>query len=188
MPLSGGWVVNDGVVPANTLFVVASNDPDLIHDRQAALAADLEAAGGSVAQVEISGTDHITVLRNDDTVAEVAKFLDPILEVQRAEGDSPGIEDPRYGTALLYLIVAFALVAMLGTVVGRAAPAGPAGDPPGPAWGGFALLIGALVVTMPVLSAGSFDLLPLGAGQPIIMHVGARLRRAVGAARPGPAW
>ena len=171
VPLSGGWSVNEGVVPTNTLFVVAAGDPDSIHERQDALADELTAAGGNVVQKEISGSDHITVLRKDDTVAAVTEFLDPILQVERADGDTPGIEDPRYGTAFLYLLVAFALVAMLGTVAGRVAPAGPLTDPPGPAWGGFALLLGTLVLTMPVLAAGGFDILPLGAGEPIVMHV-----------------
>ncbi|HJR24409.1 MAG TPA: alpha/beta fold hydrolase, partial [Acidimicrobiales bacterium] len=170
IPLSGGWVVNDGVVPGNTLFVVAENDPDRIHDRQQELADQLTQLGGTVGQVEVGGSDHITVLRKDKTVAAVTEFLDPILGIERADGDTPGIEDPRYKTALLYLIVAFALVALLGSVVGRAAPAGPQTDPAGPVWGGFALLVGALVVSMPVLGAGQFDLLPIGAGQPIVIH------------------
>ena len=172
VPLSGGWIVNDGVVPANTLFVVASGDPGRIHDRQEELAEDLAAAGGAVAQEEIGGTDHITVLRDDDTVAAVTAFLDPILGVERAEGETPGIVDPRYGTALLYLIVVLALVAMLGSIVGRAAPGGPPADVPTPAWAGFALVAGALLVTTPLLGVGGWDPLPLGASQPIILHLG----------------
>jgi dienelactone hydrolase len=171
VPVSGGWVLNDAVVPANTLFLVASGDPGRIHDRQEELADDLEAVGGTVEREEVGGTDHITVLRNDDTVAAITGFLDPILGVDRADGERPGIVDPRYGTALLYLIVALALVAMLGTVVGGLAPAGAQEDPPGPVWAGFALLVGALFLTMPLLAVGGWDPLPLGAGQPIVVHL-----------------
>ena len=82
------------------------------------------------------------------------------------------MDDPRLKTAALYLLVALALIAMLGAVVGRVAPAGPAtATRPGPAWSGFALVTGALVLTMPVLTQGRWDLLPLGAGQPIVMHL-----------------
>lgn len=171
VPLSGGWVVNDAVVPANTLFLVASGDPGGIHDRQADLAEDLEEAGGAVERVEVGGTDHITVLRDDDTVAAIARFLDPILGVERAGDDAPGIVDPRYGTALLYLIVVLGLVAMLGGAVGSLAPAGVDDDPPGPAWVGLALPVAALLLTMPLLGVGGWDPLPLGAGQPIVVHL-----------------
>jgi dienelactone hydrolase len=172
VPLSGGWVVNDAVVPANTLFLVASGDPGRIHDRQEDLAEDLEAAGGSVVEEEIGGTDHITVLRDDDTVAAITGFLDPLFGVDRPDGDTPGIVDPRYGTALLYLIVALGLVTMLGSVVGRVAPPGPPADVPAPAWAGFALVAGALLLTTPLLAVGGWDPLPLGAGQPIVLHLG----------------
>ena len=171
IPLSGGGIVNDGVVPANTLFIVASGDPGIIGDQQAELGAQLRERGGKVDQVEIGGSDHITVLRKDKTVALVTSFLDPILGVERVAGDTPGIDDPRMKTAALYLLVAFALVALFGTVVGRAAPSGPARDQAGPTWGGFAVVAGALLVTMPVLGQGQWDLLPLGPGQPIVMHL-----------------
>lgn len=171
VPLSGGWIVHDGVVPANTLFLVAEDDPGQIHDRQEELAADLRARGATVVEEEIGGTDHITVLRSDDTVAAITRFLDPVLGIERPDGETPGIVDPRYGTALLYLLVVLALVAMLGTVVGRVAPAGPDDDPPGPVWAGVAVLGGALLLTMPLLSVGGWDPLPIGAGQPIIVHV-----------------
>jgi dienelactone hydrolase len=171
IPLAGGGMANDGVVPANTLFLVAEGDPDIIHDQQAEVADTLRAAGGNVTNEEIDGTDHITILRDDDTVAAITSFLDPILEVERADGDTPGIEDPRYGTAFLYLLVALGLITMLGTVVGRFAPAGALDDPPSPVWGGFLLLIGAVFVTMPMLTTGEFNLLPIGPGQPIVMNV-----------------
>jgi dienelactone hydrolase len=172
VPVSGGWIVNDGVVPANTLFLVASGDPGRIADRQGELAEDLRAAGGNVVEEEITGVDHTTILRRDETVAATTAFLDPILEVERADGDVPGMEDPRLKTALLYLLVALALIALLGTLVGRAAPSGPARDQTGPLLSGYLLVAGALVVTMPVLSQGQWDLLPLGAGQPLVMHLG----------------
>ena len=183
IPLSGGWVANDGVVPAHTLFLVASGDPDVIHDAQDDLAADLRAAGGDVVQKEISGVDHTTILRRDETVAAVTAFLDPILGVERAAGDKPGMDDPRLKTAALYLLVALALIAMFGAVVGRVAPAGPGRDQAGPGWSGFALVTGALVLTMPVLTQGRWDLLPLGAGQPIVMHLALDGGRALGLPR-----
>jgi dienelactone hydrolase len=172
IPLSGTGIVNDGVVPANTLFIVASGDPGIIGDQQDELAAQLRDRGGNVEQVEVGGSDHVTVLRKDKTVASVTTFLDPILGVERAAGDTPGVDDPRMKTAGLYLLVALALIAMLGSLVGRVAPAGPAADQPGPYLSGVALVGGALLVTMPVLAQGQWDLLPLGAGEPIVMHLG----------------
>jgi dienelactone hydrolase len=173
IPVSGGDQVNDEVVPAHTLFLVASGDPGGIHDHQRDAAEILKAAGGDVQSKEISGVDHIRILRSSDTIAAITRFLDPIMGIDRT-GPTPGMEDGRYRTALLYLLVALALVGLLGLAVGQAvpAPAAAGADPRSKPTGlGYLLPLGALVLTMPLLNAGGFDLLPLGAGQPIVMHL-----------------
>lgn len=173
IPVSGGWVVNDAATPAHALFLVADGDPGRIADRQADLAADLEAAGSTVTSEEITGSDHLRILRDSDTIAAIVDFLDPIFGVDR-DGPTPGLVDPRMSTAALYLVVAFGLVALLGLAFGQAVPnpaamgstdTGPAGRSP------YLLLAGALLLAMPLLSTGGFDLLPIGAGQPIVMHL-----------------
>jgi dienelactone hydrolase len=173
IPVSGGSVANDEVVPAHTLFLVASGDPDRIKDDQRAMAKVLKAAGGDVVSHTVSGVDHVRILRRSDTVASITEFLDPIMGIERS-GPAPGMDDPRYRTGALYLLVALALIGMLGLAMGQAVPApAAAGDPRSrPSSLGFLLPLGALVLTMPLLSAGGFDLLPLGAGQPIAMHLG----------------
>lgn len=171
IPVSGGSELNDAVVPKNTLFLVASGDPGQIHDRQEELAEDLAALGGKVTSKEISGTDHITVLRADDTIESIVGFLDPILGVDR-DGPAPGLDDPRMKTATLYLVVVLGLIALLGLAVGQAVPVPAAtGRRPGSTWWSFAVPAGALIITMPLLAIGGFDLLPLGAGQQIVMHL-----------------
>lgn len=171
IPVSGGWEVNDAVVPKHTLFLVASGDPGRIHDRQEELAATLEAADGDVTRHEVEDRDHITVLRADDTIRSIVEFLDPIMGIERV-GRAPGLVDPRMETAVLYLAVVLGLIALLGLAVGQSVPVPAAPDGrPGKPWWGVALAFGALVVTMPLLSMGGFDLLPLGAGEPIVMHL-----------------
>ena len=58
VPVSGGWVANDAVTPAHTLFLVGSGDPDRIAERQDTLARELRNAGGQVTEREISRRPH----------------------------------------------------------------------------------------------------------------------------------
>jgi dienelactone hydrolase len=172
IPLSGGWEANDAVVPANVLMIRGSSDPGQLKDHQDVLVKTLRAAGAKVTPHTVSGANHLTVLHDDDTVRSIVRFLDPVLGLHHDR--APGFDDPRYATSLLYLAVVFALLASLGLAVGQAvpSPAGAAGDPRrGPSWLAFALPAGALVLTAPLLTVGGFDLLPLGAGQPIVMHL-----------------
>ena len=170
VPVSGGWVANDAVTPAHTLFLVGSGDPDRIGERQDTLARELRKAGGQVTQREISA-DHITILRDGATIGAITEFLDPLLDIHR-DGPTPGLDDPRMKTAALYLLVALALVAVLGLAVGQAVPANAAGGGDDrPMWSGFAMAAVAMVLAMPLLAVGGFDLLPIGAGQPIVMHL-----------------
>ena len=182
IPVSGGSELNDSHVPTNTLFLVASGDPGEIGDRQALLAEQLSAKelvdGGkpNVVRHEVSGRDHVTILRADDTVRQIVKFLDPVLEPAAASdrgGELPGMDDPRYETAGLYLIVVLGLVALLGLAVGQTVPdpMNAASARSNPSLLGFALPTAALVVTMPLLTAGGFNVLPLGPGQQLVMHL-----------------
>ena len=89
--------------PPTRCFVVAAGRPR--PDPRApggAGRASSRAAGGNVVQKEIGGTDHITILRKDDTVAAVTEFLDPILGVERADGDDARHRGPalRHGLPL----------------------------------------------------------------------------------------
>jgi dienelactone hydrolase len=170
IPLSGGFVVNDAVTPAHTLLLDASGDPSEIRDRQPELRDDLEARHADVTQKEISGVNHITILRSSDTVKAVVAFLDPILHPDRPDGVEVGLHDGRMKTAVLYLLVAMGLMAVVGSLAGRLVPEGP-GDPAGaPVWTGFVLLGGALLLTIPVLAVAPIDPLPIGAPQPMIVH------------------
>ena len=171
VPVSGGWAVNDAVTPANTLLLVASGDPDRIHERQDDILEVLVPTGANVAQREIGGTDHLTILRDDKVIAAIVEFLDPVLGIDRPDDAKVGIDDPRYRTAFLYLIVAIGLIALLGSITSRLAPAadGDAGGPP--IWSGYVLVGGALVVTLPLMAAVPIDPLPLGATQPIVVHL-----------------
>jgi dienelactone hydrolase len=182
IPVSGGSVLNDEHVPANTLFLVASGDPDQIGDRQDELADDLstkQLEGGGrphIVRHTVKDRDHVTILRTDDTVQQIVKFLDPVLEPAAAtsRGDElPGMHDPRYATAGLYLLVVLGLVALLGLAVGQTVPepGNAATDRSKPSVLGFAVPAAALIATMPLLTAGDFGVLPLGPGQPLVMHL-----------------
>jgi len=166
IPVSGGWTVSEAHLPANVLFLVAENDPGSIHDRQEELARDL-GDRTNVEAAEIGGTDHVTILYSGRAISEIVSFLDPILGVERAAEETAGLRDPRLGTAGLYLLVALLLVAFLGLVIGRLVSPLPSSATAG----GFLLIAGALLVTMPLLTTGGPGFLPLGAGQPVIIHL-----------------
>ena len=163
--VSGGWVANDAVVPPNVHFIVAERDPGRIHDRQEALARDL-GDKTRVESTEIAGTDHGSVLWSGDTVGAITRHLDPILGVSRS-GAAAGLDDPRLGTAVLYLLVFVALVAFIGLATGRLVTPLPSNATAG----GFALLVGALLLTMPLMATADRGILPLGAGQPVVVHL-----------------
>jgi hypothetical protein len=78
-----------------------------------------------------------------------------------------GLVDPRLGTTALYLLVAAVIVALLGRLVGRfVAPSVTSTSA-----GALLLVGGALLVTMPLLATGGIPVLPLGASEPIVMHL-----------------
>ena len=165
IPLSGGWVANDAVVPKNVHFIVAERDPGQIHDRQEELARDL-GPKTDVESTEIAGTDHITVLWSGETVSAIVRNLDPILGVTRS-GDAPGLDDPRLRTVVLYLLVFVGVVGFVGLATGRLVMPLPSSATEG----GFVLLLGALLLTMPLMATADRGFLPLGAGQPIVIHL-----------------
>lgn len=162
--VSGGWFVNDDRVPPNVLFLVAENDPGSIHDRQNELARDLE-GDANVRAVEISGTDHVTILWSGRTIQETARFLDPVFGIERT-GGLPGLDDPRLATVALYLLVVLVLTGFIGLMTGRVVPPLPSGGSPR----ALLLVAGALLVTLPLFATGGFNVLPIGPGQPVIVH------------------
>jgi pimeloyl-ACP methyl ester carboxylesterase len=171
VPVSGGFVLNDAVVPAHTLLIDASGDPGRIRDRQKTLTSELAARGGDVVHKEVSGTNHLTILRSSAAIGDIVAFLDPVMGITRPAGTKIGLDDPRMGPALLYLIVALGLIAIVGSLAGRLVPDGPDDEPEAPVWSGFALMAGALLLTLPILSVGPIEPLPIGAGQPVLMHL-----------------
>lgn len=169
VPVSGGYQLHDAVVPANVFLMVAENDPDRIHDRQADLAADLADTDAHVVSSEIRGKDHLTILFSNTAITELVEFLDPIMGIERA-GETPGLDDPRLAVAARALALTVAMVGLLGLLVGRfVEPAEPVEL--GRGRGGLLLVVGALVLTYPIMSTGGINVLPLGAGQPIITQL-----------------
>jgi dienelactone hydrolase len=172
IPLSGGFALNDAVTPAHTLLLDATGDPAAIRRRQVALRDDLAARGADVVHQEVSGVNHLTVLRSSTTIKDIVAFLDPILHPARPAGVTVGLHDGRMTTAALYLLVALGLMAVVGSVAGRLVPEGPEADAATPIWSGFVLLGGALLLTMPLLAVAPIDPLPIGASEPVIVHIG----------------
>ena len=173
VPVSGGWIANDAVTPAHTLFLVGSGDPDRIAERQDTLARQLRKAGGQVTEREISA-DHITILRDGATIGAITEFLDPLLGLHRVMGPPRASTTHGMNTAVLYLLVVLALIAVLGLAVGQAVPvrpALPAGATTGRCGRVFPTAAVAMLLAMPLLAVGWFDLLPIGAGQTVVMHL-----------------
>ena len=165
IPVSGGWQVNDEVVPGNIFLIRADGDPSRIRDRQDEIAEDLTDTDASVVTSEVVGKDHISILFSNTAIREIVEFLDPVMGVDR-DGPTPGLDDPRLRAALVYLLLALVVVGLVGLLTARFV------DPlPSTATaGGLALVAGALVITVPVMAGGGINVLPLGAGQPVVVQ------------------
>lgn len=166
IPFSGGWQVNDDVVPANLLLIAAENDPERIRDRQAEIADDLADTDANVVTSTIKGRDHVTVLFSNDAVQEIVGFLDPIMGIER-DGAAPGLDDDRLRPAATYFFLAMILIGFLGLLTAKVVEPAPSTATAG----GLLLLAGALFVTMPLMASGGFNVLPVGAGQPVVIQV-----------------
>ena len=165
VPLSGGHQLHDAVVSKHVLLMAAEDDPGRIHDRQNELAAELS-EDADVRLSQIAGKDHLSILFSNTAIREIVDFLDPIMGVERT-GAPGGLDDPRLGAAAGYLLLSVIGFALLGSLVGRfVEPVPPDGSP-----GGVLLVLGALVATYPVMAVGGFNVLPLGAGQPVIVQL-----------------
>jgi hypothetical protein len=166
IPVSGGHQLYDEVLPANVFLMVAENDPDRVHDRQANIAADLADTDAHVTSSEIAGKDHVTILYSNTAITEVVEFLDPIMGIERA-GEPPGLDDPRLSVAARYLALTVAVVGLLGLLVARFVGAAESSG----GRGGLLLIAGALALTYPIMATGGVNVLPLGAGQPVITQL-----------------
>lgn len=166
IPVSGGYQLYDEVVPDNVFLMVAENDPGVIHDRQANIAADLADADTHLVTSEIAGKDHITILYSNTAITQLVEFLDPIMGIERA-GESPGLDDPRLDVAVRSLVLTVVVIGLLGLLVGRFVE--PAESSAGA--GGLLLIAGALALTYPIMATGGVNVLPLGAGQPVISQL-----------------
>jgi dienelactone hydrolase len=163
IPVSGGSAPNDLYTPPHVLFIVASKDPGPIHDSQDSAAAILQTRPGvDVQSVEISGTDHLSVVSDARTFEAITGFLDKAFGTP-TDRITTGRNDPRRATATGYALVCVILFGFLGRLVGRAVkPIEPTARP-----GAWALLAGASLVTLPLLATGGFWILPIGAGQQV---------------------
>ncbi len=163
IPVSGGDAPNEVHTPPHVLFIVAETDPSYTHDSQAAAAATLSARPGvEVKSVEISGTNHLSVISDGRTFDAITSFLDDAFGAP-TERLSTGRVDPRRATATAYALIAVILFGFLGRLAGRAVPPLATGTTPGAWW----LLLGASLFTMPLLATGGFGILPVGAGQQV---------------------
>lgn len=165
VPVSGGWQVNDAVVPGNVFLIRADGDPRDLRDRQDEIAGDLADTDANVVTSEVAGKDHVSILFSNTAIHEITAFLDPVMGVER-DGAAPGLDDPRLRAAVVYLLLALVVVALLGLLTARFVEPLPSTATAG----GLALVAAALVVTAPVMAGGGINVLPLGAGQPVVVQ------------------
>lgn len=167
IPVSGSDTLHDTYTPPSALFLIASGDPGETHDYMEREFATYKARPGVHAKyVEISGTDHVTVISDPDTFAAITSFLDDSFGTPADR--LPPKADPRRAIAGRYLVVALALIALLGRLVGKGVRPLPSTTKPG-AW---LLLVGAMLITMPLLAVGGFSVLPVHAGQQVAVAFG----------------
>ena len=161
IPVSGGDAPNDAYTPPHVLFIVAQKDPGVIHDSQEAAAEVLKMRPGvDVQSVEISKTDHLSVVSDARTFDTITKFLDDAFGAP-TDRLTTGRNDPRRSTALGYALVCVILFGFLGRLVGRAVNPLPVTTTP---WA-WVLLIASTLLTLPLMATGGFGILPVGAGQ-----------------------
>ena len=165
IPVSGGWELHDEVVPKNVLLIRASGDPKSLRDRQDDVAADLTDTDANVVTREIAGKDHVSILFSNTAVHEIVDFLDPVMGVDRS-GRAPGLDDPRLRAAVIYLLLAFALIGLLGRVTGGFVEPLPSSASVGGLW----LVAGSLIASAPIMANGGLGVLPIGAGQAVAVQ------------------
>ena len=164
IPVSGGDIANEVYTPPHVLFIRADGDPGPLKDSQDAVAKTVEARSGvEVKTVEISGTDHLSVVNDARTFNAISTFLDDAFGGAPAGRLSTGRDDPRRGTATSYVLVIVILIGFLGRIVGRAVR--PLPNTTGP--GAWLLLAGSVLIATPLLATGGFGILPIGAGQAV---------------------
>ncbi len=181
--VSGGWSLDGPYPPPNALFLYAEGDPERIRERSDRLAArlagrpDVERArtygdfsiDTAVRVVEVPGANHASILWTDAAVGEIVSWLDAVFGIERPKGPLP--DDPRLRlVAVMGLCILF-LMPGLGVLVGRLVPA--VAEPPASGRGaGLAALLGALVVTMPLLAVGPpLAIIPLEAVDTLVSHL-----------------
>jgi dienelactone hydrolase len=144
LAISGGWSISGSRRPPNTLFIYASGDPQYLVDRVRDVAADLSGDkdmsaetvygaagdGDAVALVEVSRTDHLTIVSSPNTVRWLVGWLRLTFGDISTAGTGPGsrlspAEDasvaPRSGreaSGLLFFVAAI-LAYAAGQLTGR---------------------------------------------------------------------
>lgn len=151
--------------PPNTLLLWAEGDPARIRSAAPLLAQRLAgdprlvagvtggdpARGTAVRAFEAPGTDHLSVIFDEDATQEVIAWLDTVFARTSPEGIA---HDPRlrvFGIAMFAFLLTLPGV---GWIAGRLAPRFEP-RPLAPALGGFAILALALLLGLAIVSAGS---------------------------------
>jgi len=178
--ISGGWRSDGPHRPPNALFLVSEAEPEPIRRRVSKLAAKLNRgveleAGESVGRLdrldavrlqEIAGANHATIVTSDQTLLEIVAWLDGVYAAPPRGASLP--EDPRSRLAAPLLLGFLLLLPGLGLAVGgvapRLAPRGPEGR-----LASLGLLATALLLGLPLASAGAAGVPLLGADQVVAL-------------------
>jgi LPXTG-motif cell wall-anchored protein len=163
--ISGGWNLGP-VHPRNALFVFAQRDPDeAIQQTSKALAAHLAgtaqielgktygdfAQGTAIEAVRIPGVDHVGIISSPQAAATIIHWLDSVFARPRA--GAIDLADPRRAASGVAMALLLILLVPIGRIAGTFAgqwPERPAGRE---GWIGIAVMAGALVAAMPLVTA-----------------------------------
>jgi dienelactone hydrolase len=159
--ISGGWALWGPNRPRNSLFILAQRDPAFIRDDSIKIAGLLAgtnppqwnqlygnfAGGNAVKLAEVHGTNHISIIFSADAAGQIIGWLDGISRIHRTQ--APNLKDTRRTAALIAFGLFLLLLAVIGRLTGGFAEIWP---PRGAEdmWQGFALLIAAMVIAMPI--------------------------------------
>lgn len=183
LAISGGWRYTGPSKPPNALFLVASGDPRYLKERVTSLAARVAeneaiaretvygrfGEGSATAFVEEQGVDHLTIVGSPRTVRLVDAWLRR--SFTGSDEGAPKIEPSQEARPLslryfratgLLALMAFALAAGLGTIVGRIGSQGPRLEPVPVAKGGLAWAGSLGVALVAGAALGGSASVPLG--------------------------
>lgn len=177
----GGSLAGEHRAP-NTLFLYAEADPEFVRAPIVSAATrlvgngrlDAEVTYGSFAERtavrygEIAGTDHVSIILSDRTVAQAVDWLDRVFERRRV---SPFVSsDERRAPTAIAMVAFVLLVPGLGVAASRAV-APMRRRPAREGLAGLAWLAAALLVSMPLIATGEpVKLIALEIGDLVITY------------------